>query len=477
MTRPGNGHRRPHVLVAGGGFAALEAVLALRELAGERIAISLMAPDAELIYRPVTVAEAFGRAQARSFRVAEILADHDAAYVRDTLASVDRAGSRAVTRAGTKIPYDFLVIATGAAMIAPLTGALTFRGRGDVPALQALLAELVDGTANSVAFTLPTGQSWPLPLYELALLTAAHLSEHGSSAQVHIVSPEEGPLALFGAAAQETLAPLLAAHGIHTRFQSMASQVRKHQLVLAGGGTIRVDRVVTLPELRGPHLEGLPADEHGFIPVDSHGRVAGVPGVYAAGDVTTFPLKQGGLATQQADAVAEEIAHKAGAPVTPRRFHPVLRGLLITEGAPVYLRCEPQRVERRRSVAIDDRRPMLRHAGTSASASASASDQALWWPPAKVAGRYLAPYLATARPLTLTSEPLTDRGAVAGPPLDEDEFEDAVELALLLADGDAGWGDYHSALAALDAAEALRGTLPPEYEAKRRMWVAELDRG
>ena len=474
MTHPGDGHRRPHVIVAGGGFAALETVLALRELAGERIAISLMAPDAELVYRPVTVAEAFGRAQARSFRVAEILADHDTTYLRDTLVRVDHGGSRAVTRSGTEIPYDFLVVATGAAMIAPLTGALTFRGRGDVPALQALLAELVDGTAGSVAFTLPSGQSWPLPLYELALLTAAHLSEHGSSAPVHLVSPEEGPLALFGTAAQETLAPLLAAHGIRTRFQTMASEVRAHKLVLAGGGGIHVDRVVTLPELRGPRLEGLPADEDGFIPVDSHGRVAGVPGVYAAGDVTTFPLKQGGLATQQADAVAGDIAHEVGAPVTPTRFRPILRGLLITEGAPVYLRCEPQRVERRTSVAIDARRPMPRRAGTT---SSSASDQALWWPPAKIAGRYLAPYLATARPLALTAEPLTDRGAVAGPPLDEDEFEDAVELALLLADGDAGWGDYHSALAALDAAEALRGTLPPEYEAKRRMWVAELDRG
>jgi len=61
--------------------------------------------------------------------------------------------------------------------------------------------------------------------------------------------------------------------------------------------------------------------------------------------------------------------------------------------------------------------------------------------------------------------------------MDEDEFEDAVELALLLADGDADWGDYHSALAALDAAEALQGTLPPEYEAKRRLWLDELEHG
>jgi sulfide:quinone oxidoreductase len=250
----------------------------------------------------------------------------------------------------------------------------------------------------------------------------------------------------------------------------MPSSVKEHELVLAGGGTIRVDRVVTMPELSGPHIGGLPADEHGFIPIDSHGRVSGIPGVYAAGDVTAFPLKQGGLATQQADAVAEVIAAKAGARITPRRFHPVLRGLLITSGAPVYLRCEPQRLERRTTVAINARRPAHVQVGASV-----ASDQALWWPPAKIAGRYLAPYLATARPAALTAEPLTDRGPVAGPPLEDDEFADAVELALLLADGDADWGDYHSALAALDAAEALQGALPPEYETKRRIWLSELE--
>jgi len=37
------------------------------------------------------------------------------------------------------------------------------------------------------------------------------------------------------------------------------------------------------------------------------------------------------------------------------------------------------------------------------------STRALWWPPGKIAGRYLAPYLATARPRVLADEPLIDR--------------------------------------------------------------------
>ena len=139
----------------------------------------------------------------------------------------------------------------------------------------------------------------------------------------------------------------------------------------------------------------------------------------------------------------------------------------MTGGAPLYLRAEPQRLPREATVAIEA--TPLRRRTRDASAAAG---QALWWPPAKIAGRYLGPFLATARPEPLGSELLADRVAVPGAALSEAEYEDALELALLLADCDARWGDYGAALNALDAAEALQGALPPEYEAKRREWRA-----
>jgi hypothetical protein len=120
---------------------------------------------------------------------------------------------------------------------------------------------------------------------------------------------------------------------------------------------------------------------------------------------------------------------------------------------------------REATVAIEARRPRRNGGGGSAAAG-----QALWWPPAKVAGRYLAPYLATARPAPFGAEPFVDRVAIPGARLSDPEYQDALELALLLADCDARWGDYHSALNALDAAEALQGALPSGYEAKRREW-------
>ena len=457
--------RRTDVVIAGGGVAAVETMLALRELAGHRVAITVLSPDREFLYRPVTVAEAFDRGEARAYSLGEMVKDQGGKLVWDSLASVDADDHAVVTSLGERIYFDALVVAAGAIAREPLPGALTFRGREDVTALRRLLDELATGTANSVALTMPSERMWPLPIYELTLMTASYLRERGVSAQVWLVTPEEEPLELFGPAAARALEPYLKARGIRLRTSCRPVLVRDRAMVMAGAGELYVDRVITLPILEGPSLPGLPHDRHGFIPVDSHGRVRGVVDVYAAGDVTTFPLKQGGLAAQQADAVAATIAAELGMPVTPQPFSPVLRGLLLTGGAPLYLRAEPQRLPRQASVAIEA--TPLRRSTRDASAAAG---QPLWWPPAKIAGRYLGPYLATARPQPLSSELLTDRIAVPGPPLAEGEYQDALELALMLADCDARWGDYGAALNSLDAAEVLQGALPPEYEAKRREW-------
>jgi sulfide:quinone oxidoreductase len=461
---------RLHVVIAGGGVAALETLLALRALAGHLLDVTLLSPTTEFIYRPVTVAEAFDRAEARAYDLAEILADQGGGeLIHDTLADVESRSRIAVTGRGRRISFDVLVVAAGAVPHAPFPGAFTFRGRDDVPVLRGLLHDLVTGRAASVALALPSERMWPLPLYELALLTAGHLREHrADEVSVTLVTPEEQPLSLFGPAAAEAVSPLLASRGIAVRTSSLPAMARGRLLLLAGGAEMFVDRVITLPVLDGPRLPGLPHDQHGFIPVDQFGRVSGAEHVFAAGDVTAFPLKQGGLATQQADAVAEAIAALAGAAITPKPFRPVLRGLLLTGGAPLYLRAEPQRLARETTVAIEA--PAAHRPSRDASAAAG---QALWWPPAKIAGRYLAPYLATARPSPLSSGVLADRVPVPGPPVSDEEHEDALALALLLADCDARWGDYPSALNALDAAEALQGALPPEYEAKRREWRAE----
>ena len=104
-------------------------------------------------------------------------------------------------------------------------------------------------------------------------------------------------------------------------------------------------------------MPGLPADAEGFLVTDDHARVQGVPDVYAAGDITAYPIKQGGIACQHADAAAEHIAARAGAPIEPEPFTPVLRGLLLTERWARFLRHEAKRTPPSPGARCGGRRP------------------------------------------------------------------------------------------------------------------------
>jgi len=363
------------VLIAGGGVAALEAMLALRRMAEERVAIVLVSPEKSFTYRPLAVAEPFGVGAERRFDLAEIAADASAELLEGKVSSVDAAAATVRTASGASLDYDALLIACGGRRRAPFPEALTFWGHGGRDRMSELLEDLTGGSVRSVAFALPGGCGWPLPLYELALLTSSHLAaEDERAVELMIVTPEAAPLELFGAEASESISRLLARRGIGLFTGSYPVAYRAGELSLSPAGRLRVERVVTLPRIEGPGIEGLPTGRHGFIPVDHHGRVPGLDGVYAAGDATTVPIKQGGLAAQMADVVAAQIAFGAGATVELEAFRPVLRGMLLTGDTPRYLRAE-----------LDQ----------DAGDEAMAAEHALWWPPSKIAGRHLAPYLAT----------------------------------------------------------------------------------
>src|SRR3954452_9501099 len=150
-------------------------------------------------------------------------------------------------------------------------------------------------------------------------------------AKLRIVSCESAPLAIFGPQDSQAVAGLLDEADIAFTGDTYVSiDDRGH--VLDGPAALPLDeqRILALPLLEGPALLGVPSDGRGFIPIDEQGRVRDMPDVYAAGDGTTFPVKQGGLACQMADAIAEQLAERAGASVQPQPFRPVLRGRLLT---------------------------------------------------------------------------------------------------------------------------------------------------
>jgi sulfide:quinone oxidoreductase len=450
------------VLIAGSGVAAVEAVLALRHLAGGQFDIDLLAPEHVFENRPASVATPFGFGAPPPIDLHELARRYAVTLVAGELTGVD-VEARTAHVGGDQRDYDHLLVAVGARTAPALAGALTFRGPADAAMVEWMLDEAVRGHRSQIVVVAPSGAGWTLPAYELAIMARTELDMRGAAeAIVTLVTPEREPLWIFGEPAGAALRELLSERGIGLRTDVRPVHVTDDVLWLESGDAVSADTVISLPRLSGPAIPGLPADDDGFLPTDAHGYVVGAPHVLAAGDVTGFPIKQGGLAAQQADAAAEALAQALGAAIVPQPFFPVLRGLLLTGGAPLYLRAE---LDSRGAPRTAPRQRRLR---------GEVSSRALWWPPGKIAGRYLAPYMSTARPVSLGEEPLSDRhaGAVSA---DGPEHEAALDLALVLADEDAAAGDLAQALHALDAAAALSGgVLPAEYAERRERWRTAL---
>jgi sulfide:quinone oxidoreductase len=363
------------VAVVGGGIAGLETLLALRALAGERVEIVLVSPEPDFVYRPLIVDETLRGGVAEHRELEPIAESHSAEFIHGALAEV-RPGDHALELdTGVEVPYDVAVICIGAVTGAAYSNAATLAHRGPVE-LDAELRRAADSESGRLAFLVPPSVSWPLPLYELALMAARRAGEQRLDVELEIVTPEPGPLAVFGPVASDAVAELLRSRRIGFRAGATAVDDDGAMHLMPGHERYEAGAAISVPTLSGPAVAGLPADEHGFIPVDEHSRVKGADDVYAAGDGTSFPIKQGGLATQQADAAAEHIAARAGADVEAKPFHPILRGKLITGEETLSMRADL----------------------TGGHGEAQVSQDYLWWPPQKVGGRYLAPYLAGVQP-------------------------------------------------------------------------------
>jgi sulfide:quinone oxidoreductase len=363
------------VLIAGGGVAGLEALLALRDLAGERVELTLLSREQDFVYRPMAVAEPFGRGRADRHPLADIAADVGAELIYGELARVDAPDHVAITGTGQLLSYDALLVAVGAGSEPALRRVLTWTPETDAELFGGLLRDLDDGYLKRVAFVVPPGVAWALPAYELALMTAWQAWGMGhDDVQVTIYTPEDAPLGLFGTQATVAIRHDLEEAGVQAEtgvYVAEDPQDPARLILHPGERTLAAERVVALPRAVGPGVPGLPTNARGFIATDLHGRIPDVDAVWAAGDAVAFPVKQGGLASQQADAAAESIAAHAGVQLEPRPYRPVLRGMMLTGRGKAWMRHQP-----------------------AGGGEGTTVRRALWWPPTKIAGRYLSPYLA-----------------------------------------------------------------------------------
>lgn len=421
------------VIVAGGGVGGLEAILALRELS-PAIRIELLSPASEYVLTPLSVAEPFGSGPPPSLPIGEFCAEHDVEWTRAELAEIWPQKQRVLTDSGDELPYDALLLCLGARRRKVHADAINFSS-GAQGAELAEVIETAEREGGRLSFISPPGPTWPLPLYELALLAAHRLRD--SDAEVELRTSESAPLQIMGEHASERVRAIIDEAGIELHLESGPPEASEPS----------ANWIVSLPTLDVPEIPGLPQGAHGFVNTDVRMRVPGARNIWAVGDMTWFPAKQGGLAAQQADVAAADIAAAAGLEVEVRPFAPVLRVALLTADGPYYIR--------------------------TGSPDADGEQRApLWWPPAKVAGRLLAPYLAHHVDPDVAAGRLEDMEIE---PERNQDHQEALDLALVGADLDAAEGEYRRALHWLEIAEGLNLVIPEEYRDKQRRWSRLLE--
>jgi sulfide:quinone oxidoreductase len=371
-----------HVVIAGGGVAGLEAAFALRELMGDRVGLTLLAAGQDFVYRPLAIGEPFNRSHAKRYPLSALAAEAGAEVVNDSLAEVDAERREVRTLGGQTLAYDALLVGVGATLEPPPGHVTGFDDARSDELLHGLVQDIEEGYLRRLAIIVPAPMPWPFPAYELALMASERAWDMQVDLDVTLCTPEPTPLSIFGEEASRALSNLLSERRIEVITSAYCEVPEAKKVVVhPGDRTLEADRIVMFPRLRGPGLPGLPQDGMGFIPIDEYGQVRGVQRVWAAGDATDFPIKQGGIAAQVADTAARSIAAEAGLTMDQRPFVPVVEGVLMTGGTPRYLRGRPTSPDSPGESVFTE---VMRGSA-----------------PPKIAARYLGPHLPDQGPATV----------------------------------------------------------------------------
>lgn len=385
------------ILIVGSGIGGFEAAFAFQSLAPEQAHVTVLSPEESFMYRPAVLDQLFGGAPGQDIPLNQLTERAGASHKHGNLASVSQDHSYVTTDSGEQIYYDFLLIAVGCRRVPSIEGATTIGIPGDIAAFGEVLSAIDRHQAPQITFVVPGGPVWPLPIYEIALRTAHRVRFHSTGdATINLVTSEDEPMGLFGLRVAKTVRTRLADAGISLTTGTLVSRADDTELHLVPSGSIATSHTVTLGLTEGPEIPGLPCNPEGYLQTDPFGRVYGTENVYAAGDVTAFPIKQGGLAAQQANVAARSIAAAAGAPVKPTAFEAVLKGRILSGRSHLYMDA-----------------PIIGGKGD----STVIASQPLWQPATRIAAEFLTPVLCEIAPQIALGDSAPDQ-------------EDGIEVSL-----------------------------------------------
>lgn len=328
----------PRVVVVGGGFAGLETLFYLRHTLGDRVNLTLLSDQDYFLFKPNTIYIPFG-ADPEQLKVDLNRPTHrkQIDFKVAQAQGIDRDAKKVVTSTGD-IAYDYLVVATGAAMrpqeIPGLRDyALTLWTPEEMAGLGKGLQTLVEkakmGDRQKLLYLVPPNNKCSGPLYELVLMTDTWLERQGVRDQIDMTwsTFEEGYIQAFGPRLNTVVTDEFVERQITGHKGFVVTGVEPGKVYYQNGETLPYDLLVSFPPyIAKERFAGLPLDDRGFIHVEADSRrVKGSDSIFAVGDAADFPIKQAFLALLQGDAAAAHLAAEIEGHPAPAdaRFEPM----------------------------------------------------------------------------------------------------------------------------------------------------------
>lgn len=328
---------KQHVVILGGGFAGLETAFLLKHRLHDRVDLTLISDRPNFLFRPNTIYIPFGADPERlKIPLSEPTRRQGITFIEAPVREVDTTNGRVELEGHAPVPYDRLVVATGASMRPEEVPGLeehanTIWTPEQMQALglelERIIARAEEGKTIQLLFLIPPNNKCSGPLYEMVFMVDTHFRRKGvrDSVEMTWASSEHSYIQAFGPRLHEVVTEEFAERGIHGYLDHVVEEVTDTEVRFGNGAAFDYDSLVAFPPyIAKLNYEALPSDDRGFLRTDLETRrVDGFQNIYAPGDAGDFPVKQAFLAFLQADAVAEDIAAEITARAPRARFDPV----------------------------------------------------------------------------------------------------------------------------------------------------------
>ncbi len=303
---------RHRIVVLGAGTGGTLTANRLRRLYGDEAEIVVVDRDDRHVYQPGLLFVPFGLEQPEDIVRSRREQLHDGIEFRlAEVDSVETAANVVHLAGGSTLPYDVLVIASGASLLYEETEGLRGPGWGesvfgfytveDAVALRDALARFERGRLVVNMVDMPI--KCPVAPLEFCFLADWFLREKGVRSQVEIVYATPLDAAFTKPVAASHLGGMFAEKeiGLETEFATGRVDGEAGRLVSWDEREIPFDLLVTIPLHGGaPFVARSPGlgDELGFVPVDIHTlRSKAADNVFAIGDAASLPTSKAGSST------------------------------------------------------------------------------------------------------------------------------------------------------------------------------------